>query len=489
MRIPAKGSSGSRLRQPAAPPKTMRWLLLVTLAADGLAAFALGGFQLYLTCRYFTSMDAVFGAIEAAIVFAVSGLNLWAADSVRRTVPTWARDAFIAQLAALLLALYIAVIAALKSPYLLPEVLIAVFNNPHPLDDPHLRQLVVLTVATIISLIALAWTFILIHPAAVHWNRTAAVITALLPFAGVLQFWLQAYYLPQTSDPQVDVSVDLSPQGKTQSTIHLSAKVTIHNRGAVMVNVTGALMRVTGYAQTTQQPEPTAGCRYNYKYVDQQWCQIEGGLDLSGTNGDSDFRANPTQAVKAHLLYAGTFMDQGTLMPGETDTFERDVDLDPSKFRLARLSVTAGFLTERRIQDARSCWAGSKISQLTDFEGFSAEASVAQHVNGETNLPLVDPRLRASFTCVEYQFVPRDAIDSLIGYRIILHSKMILSDPTDSTNEYPQIAFSFGTRDPSGTNDLGSSVGYRIGKATPSLLQDASAEYAAADDTPPKGKG
>lgn len=486
MHIPVKGSSGSRLRQPAAPLTTKRWLLLVTLVADGLAALALGGLQLYLTCRLFTSLDAVFGALEAAIFFAVSGTNLWAADGVRRTVPAWARNAVIAQLAVLFLALYIVAIAAFKSLYTLAEA--AAKTNGHQFITNG-RQLLVFAVAVIISLIALTWIVLLIRRAAVKWNKTAVVMTALLPFAGLLQFWLQAYYLPQTSDPQVDVSVDLSAQGKTQATIHLAAKVTFHNRGAAKVNVAGALMRVTGYAKTTQQPEPTAGCRYNTNYVNQQWCQIEGGLDLSNADPDSDFRVNPTQAVNAHLLYAGTFMEQGILMPGETDTIERDVDLDPGKFQLARLSVSAGFLTERRIQDTRSCWSGSKITQLTDPEGFSSEASVARHFNAETNIPIIDPRLRGSYTCIEEDIAPRDAIDFLIGNRTILHADLILSNPQDHLNEYPQIQFAFGIRNPSGETDFRSAIEDRIFKANPSgLYQDVSAEYAPADDIQPKGK-
>jgi hypothetical protein len=309
-------------------PNVLWWLLLVALAVDGLTALALAGGQLYLANKLFSSLDALFGSLEAGILFAIGVVNLWAANSLRKAAPTWARDALIAQVAVLLLAFYVVVVDAFKSP---ENIIDAVGTNR--------AQFVVFLVAVTLGLCAVAWILVLIRRTAVQWTKTSAILTALLPLAGLLQFWLQTYYIPQTSNPQVDLSVDLSPQGKSGSIIHLAATVTVHNRSAAKVNVAGALMRVTGYPPTTQQQQPTAGCRYNSAYANQLWCLVEGGIDLSGANFDTDFRVNPTPAGNAHLLHASTFMGGpgAILMPGESYSFQREVDLDPGKFRLARL--------------------------------------------------------------------------------------------------------------------------------------------------------
>jgi hypothetical protein len=467
------------LKQPPDTSKTLWWFLLITLGVDGVAAFALAGGQLYLA-------STTFAPVEAAVLSAIAVANLWAANTVRQAAPTWAREALIAQLVVLFLALYIIVIDAFKSPQTLMDAL-----------HTNRRQLTVFSIAVTVGLLALAWILVLAGRAAVQWTKTAVIITALFPLAGLLQFWMQTYYIPQTSNPQVDVSLDLSPQdktdlspqGKTESIIHLSAKVTVHNRGAVKINVAGALMRVTGYPSTTQQQEePAEGCRF--KYQEQQWCRIEGGLDLSGANFDGDFRVNPTPAANAHLLYASTMGFTGSfLAPGETDTFQREVDFDPGKFRLARLSVSALFLNERRIQDTRSCWHGSPASEFVDDQTFSQEVGVAQHFVPQTNVPIIDPRVRAYYTCIEDQIAPRDVIDWLIGNRLNLRVEMVLKDPQDPFNEYPQLEFNYNIANRWGMSDPGSRISRKITEENPmAFYRDESVEYAAADAIQPKDK-
>jgi hypothetical protein len=187
----------------------------------------------------------------------------------------------------------------------------------------------------------------------VKWTKTGAIIIALFPLAALLQFWMQTYYIPETSRPLVDISTELSPQGRTGAIIHLNAKVTVHNRGAALVNVAGALMRVTAFSPTPREARLCTPAD-----LDKEYCRIAAGLDLSGKNLDSDFRVNPAPIVDRQILYAGDFMNSPNtfLIPGATETFQREIDISPTKVRLARLSVSAVFVTERRIKDTRSCF-------------------------------------------------------------------------------------------------------------------------------------
>lgn len=481
-------SATSKYRWLEQPPHTSKpkWLFLLgTLTVDGLVAFALAFGQLALA-------STGFAPVEAAVLSAIGAANLWAANSVRQALPTWAREALIAQLIMLFMAVYIIVIAAFKSPQTLKEA----WGN-------HCwQQYAVLLIALTIGLLALAWIFVLAPQAKVHWTKTAAIITALFPLAGLLQFWMETYYIPQTLNPQVDLLLDLSPQDKGDSSpdkldsspqnkpgsiIHLAAKVTVHNRGTTRVNVAGGLMRVTGYASTTQNQEPAEGCRFSHP--DEQWCRTEGGLDLSGANFDSDFRVDPTPPADAHLLYAGTMGFTGSfLAPGETDTFEREVDLDPKTFRLARMSVSAIILNERRITDTRSCWQGTHVSEYKDSQSFSQEVGVAQPDEDQMNVPVIDPRVRAYYTCIEDEIAPRDIIDWLTGNSIILRVEMFLTNPQDPFNEYPQLSGGYHLANQD-RPDPENQISRKIEEANPmAIYQDESVEYAAPNQVQPKGK-
>ncbi|WP_166903288.1 hypothetical protein [Mycobacterium sp. DL440] len=78
-------------------------------------------------------------------------------------------------------------------------------------------------------------------------NRGAVAVVALFPLLGLVQFWLQSDYLPARSLPLVDVQAELTPVGSSGSIIHLSAKLTMHNRSSVAVDIPGGVMRVAAY--------------------------------------------------------------------------------------------------------------------------------------------------------------------------------------------------------------------------------------------------
>lgn len=425
--------------------------LLVTLSADTIAAAALGLGELRLA-------RTLWATLAAGILFAIAFANFLGAIKVLREAPSWARYAFVAQLAVLLLALYIIVIDAQS-----------------PVGNPSL-----MAIAVTVALSAFIWLVRLAGQAAIVVTRTGAIIAALIPLAGAGQFWLQNYYIPDTSVPLVDIATDLSPQDTSGSITHLSAKLTIHNRSTVRINVAAELMRVTAYPLTTPQDKPPVVCRHYYK--DHTWC-LEGALDPSGTNPDADFRAAPTPAANAHLLYASLLGNGPTtvMAPGESDTVQREVDLDSRQFHLARLSVSALFLTERDVKDIRSCF-NSKASYFTDSETFAREVEIRRHWSRETNIPMPDRAARASYLCMSYEIAPRNVIDWAIGAHIVLRSYIHLNDPQDPGTEYPQLGYFYSTVDRIGRADPGGQLARKIELANPlTSYTDVSVEYVPGD--------
>jgi hypothetical protein len=475
--------------------------LLGTLAVDGLAVLKLAVGDLNYT-------TTIYDSVGDAILFTIAGANFLAIIFLAYLVASWAAAAFIAQTFVLALTVYIMLID-LKSPKL----------NPH-----------IMWAAGITGLLAFVWLLVLARRAMepfkgfTRFTKTAVIITALIPLAaGSLQFYVQNYYIPHASEPTVDVSTELSPQSKTPSIIHLSAKVTVRNRGSVRVNVAAALMRVTAYPSTapqqqppqpqqepgTQKHEPTTVCTAE-KYYDAKWCQIGDGLDLTGRNGDTDFRYNPpppvnaqvqappvnaqvqASPVNAQVLYAGLFMRPGSfLLPGETDSVQREVDIDRANVGLARLSVNAVFLTERNIQATTSCWK-SRANAETDPTSFSIEVNIPQHFSDQQTLPIIDRRVRASYFCVDSEFAPRSIVDQAIGNQGVLRVWIMLNDPQVPGREYPRIELGYylvDARDGQILPDPDGRINEKLEKRNPLGYADVAAEYAPGDPIKTDGGG
>jgi hypothetical protein len=185
-------------KQPDDACRTLWRCLLVILFVEGIGVLVLAAGEFYLA-------TTPFGHLGAGILLAIGIANLWAFDSVRRGAATWAREAVIAQVLALILAGYV-IFIDWRSPGI---------SRP------------VMAVAGTVGVVALLWIIVLADRARVKWTKTAAIVAALFPLAALLQFWLQTYYIPQTSRPVVDISPELSEQGRTEQTIYLSAKVTL----------------------------------------------------------------------------------------------------------------------------------------------------------------------------------------------------------------------------------------------------------------------
>jgi hypothetical protein len=471
-----------KIRWPEQLPDTSKtfWrCLLVTLGVDGLVAAALAVGELHIS-------TTPFAMLGGGILFAVSVANFWGLHSLWQVSParwyqrSWAREAFVAQILMAILALYVIIIGVITDPQ----------NMTETFKTHNWRVVAVFAIAGVLGLVALAWMLLLGGRTQIRWTTTTLLITALIPLSGGLQFWLQNYYLPGSSAPQVDVSADLSPQTKTGPITHLSAKVTMHNRSPAKVYIAGTLMRVTAYPKTTHQPEAPYDCWF---YADQHWCQVEGSVDISGVNYDADFRADPdsTPAINAHLLYAGSLTNgpEAYMVPGETDTLQREVDIDSGKFRLARLSVTAVFLPERRIADIKSCYISRNTSAVTDYRNFSREVGLSQHFSDHKSVPIINEQLLQRYLCMNYEIAPSDVISWLIGKPYVMQVRMDLNDPQVPGNEYPKIEWAYVLADNQG-NPLQAArrVSTKILKANPASSQDVVSEYAPGEPIQPGEK-
>jgi hypothetical protein len=437
---PAKSKS---FKQPDNFSKPLWICLLITLGTDCLAALALAAGQLLVG-------RTLFGTLAAAILLAIGITNGWAFNSVRRAASTSARDAVIAQVLMLFLAGYV-IVSDVRSP---------------------IHNWYVMATTVLVLAAALVWLVILVGRSRLEWTKTAVIATALFPLAGLLQFWLQNYYLPSTSKPLVDVSTDLSPQGWTGPIIHLSAKITVHNRGTTLVNVANSVVRVTAYPKTIPETiqVPANPCE---RTVDnnQDWCARADALDPSGGNPDVDYPLDRAPLASNELRYAGQYSEPDTfLVPGQTDTFQREVDIDSRNVRLARLSFSAIFINQLRIGDIRSC-NRKHVSLYKDFEEFSRDVQQVQAIGYEG---------RGHMFCLEYDIAPANIIDQLISSSLSMRVYTTLNNPLDFGNEYPRIGWVFGAAGRFDQPDLAR----KLQQVYPAAIWSSESEYASTDKPP-----
>jgi hypothetical protein len=442
------------LKQPS-DLSTMLWVfLLVTLGADGLIALLLAYKQLDLSATFF-------GAFGAGVLGGIAVANFLALGFTLREGPYWATLAVIAQFAMFLLASYAGVSDVLDGPRI---------NKP------------LLAAAVAIGMLALAWMIYLAVRATLPWTKTATIVAALFSLVPLLQFWLQNYYIPGTLEPQVDLWTELSEQGRTGTMIHLAAKVKIHNRGSVKINVGGAMMRVTAYPPSMPPPDPSLVC--NYPFGKEQWCTILDPMDPSGLSTDIDYRLNnPARLADVQLVYADGLVSAGEfLTPGETETYQRDVDIDSSKVGLARLSFEAVFLTDQTIQDTRSC-GDSRASLFSDRSDFKLEVRRTIPLWEEGTVPTPNVHALGHSLCVDYALAPRSVIEWLMGNELVARVYMALDNPEDTGHEYPQLGLIYLSQD----QPILGHAARKIDQAKPAAEGHAWSEYAVTDQPPSKG--
>jgi hypothetical protein len=312
-------------------PERLAWALCLTLLVDGLAAIALAVQGLQLT---YGPLSPVFAAAMLALGLA----NLVAMYSLLTKVSSWQLQCTVAQVLIAFLALYIVVTAMQSRPL------------------PWWGWLVT-AAATVLGIAAIGWLLLLIRTAGLQWSKPATVIVALFPLAGLVQFWFQSDYLPTMTDPLVDVSADLSPIGRAQNTIRLSAKVTVHNRGQAKLYEPAGLLRVTAYRNCVPPngTPPPDNMQQSIAF---------------GSNTDNVFRANPIEPGEGQSIFAADIAGTTTwIEPGGTVTTQREVDLDSTQFCFARLSATQLFFTDRPIRNVDGPYTKSSMRTIDYYIG------------------------------------------------------------------------------------------------------------------------
>ena len=316
-------------------------------------------------------------------------------------------------------------------------------------------------VALTLGGIAVLWVLYLGRYARGAVTKCVAVVVALFPLVGVAQFWMQTEYLPNALGPHVDVQAELSPVGSTGPTIHVLAKVTMHNRGSTRVDVHAGLIRVMSYRVGTPTQPATAET-------------VAAFLDPYG--GDIEYRETPNLPKDSRLLYAKLITSAGNvwLLPGETTEYKAVIDVDSRGVRLVRLSVEAFVVTHRLMQEPHTC-DSRKVSRSQDPVGFFDGAALQdwQTVAG----------LRAM--CAEIQFVPRGAIHALVSDDPVSRTFVMVDDP----NPVPMLYTQFGTHATSDAPLPNVDEMRKVSDAHPSGVVSASAEYAPADGDLPDDTG
>jgi hypothetical protein len=468
-------------------------LLLITLFVEGMGSAALAFGQLHAgkdsDQQFFAAMGvgilAVIGVVNGWALFSVLAAGRRALAADRHAAAPWARVALIAQLLILFLAAYILWVDYSLSPK--PSALVK-------------------WVAATASIVSVAWVLLLLGRAALEW-KSAAILGALVPLVASSQFWLQNFYVPQSTAPLVDFTAELMPQGSTPRTntglkTHLSAKVTVHNRGAGRVIVAGALMRITTYADAPRPPQcATRDDKTRDDKVYDRACLMALGenLDISGNNYDKDFRANPTPATNTQLIYAGLLQPGPNygLSPGDTQYFQRAIEID-STARLTRLSVSGIFLTQRTIRDTRSCQDQDDHLAIAepgktpggDLDPPAATNATPQGQNPPASLTS-DPKrfgkeVRTRYSvpnkgqevlCKEYEFAHTNILEKLIGNRTAIRVSVILKDTNAPDLEHPQLQIEYGLIERNKLR-VDQSLGQKIAIRNPGVVyRDVSAEY------------
>ncbi|BBZ10948.1 hypothetical protein [Mycobacterium branderi] len=314
-------------------------------------------------------------------------------------------------------------------------------------------------VALTLGGIALAWVLYLGRYARTAVTKGAAVVVALFPLIGLVQFWMQTQYLPEASSPLVDVNAELSPMGSTGPIIHLLAKVTLHSRGSVQIDMPAGLMRVTSYpVGTPTEPATTEA--------------LLAGLDPSGRSLRDDYREKPTLPGDSTLLYASIIAasyEDSFLNPGETSTYQRVIDVDSRTVRLVRLSVEATLVTHRMMQETRSCYP-PQVSFSQDPGAFLSEAGKL-HEWGVAG---------ARVLCTESQFASTGAIQDLVSDHPVMRTITVVDNPAHVA-EVPTLVPLFGTREAVDDPFTHVATLTQVGNSTPATLFRDWAEYAPSD--------
>ncbi|MCV7402485.1 hypothetical protein H7K24_20300 [Mycobacterium fragae] len=424
--------------QPAGPdftvasmPRSLRIVLACWVGIDAATVFGLAVWNATLT-------SSAWDLIGSALLLGIGVTCSLAFGQIVRASPSALMTSMVSQIFVAGLAVYVWLVD-LRSP---------------------VSQLLGITgVALTLGGIALLWVLYLGRYARSAVTKGAAVAVAPFPLIGLVQFWMQAEYLPQASRPLVDTSTELSAMGSTGPVIHLMAKVTLHNRGSVQVDMHAALMRVTSYlVGTPTEPATTEA--------------LLASLDPIASALRRDYREKPTLPADSRLLYARMIAapyEGAFLAAGETSEYKRVIDVDSRTVRLVRLSVEAVLVTHRMMKDTRSCFS-PQVSFSTDPKGFMSEAKkLHDWEHGAVRV-----------LCTESRFASVSAVQDLVSDDPVLRTFVVVENPTHVI-EVPTFFPFFGTREAVDAPFTHVDTMNQVENANPSVYIRDSAEYAPSD--------
>jgi hypothetical protein len=276
-----------------------------------------------------------------------------------------------------------------------------------------------LAIPALVILVAVLWMYRLWrHLPKTQLTRmgkiTTTIVGAAAAIVSLLTFWWTNEYLPRTTLPRVDLSAELVEVSRTDSVVHLAAKITVENKGTLSVQPYASLMRITGYPIGSRQLAPTPE-------------DIAGGMDFDYPPS-RDFRQTPLDFEHRSLLYSDDFMGFiAMLAPGATVSYQRIIDVDSKLYARARLNVTASFFNRRSADIAETCGDHPVSSDHIDQWQNAVSVPISQEVFKPTPVGGQAPVLKT--LCYDRHLMPRSAIDWLVSDEPRMRTIYVLQSP------------------------------------------------------------
>ncbi|MDX3713768.1 hypothetical protein PV733_33450 [Streptomyces europaeiscabiei] len=177
--------------------------------------------------------------------------------------------------------------------------------------------------------------------------RTWIALTALLPVAGVVQFWYLNFYKPSNDRPSVDVTASFKEVSHSRESTRLQGTITLKNVGSNSADVLGSMYMVTGHKMASAE-RMTAN-------------EASGFLDLYLPD-------RRHFAEHASLLRFDDVIRSGeVLSPGHKWTTSFVFDATWGRQDLVRLTVSLSLLTHLDHSKTSECEKGK--FKVTEFQG------------------------------------------------------------------------------------------------------------------------
>ncbi len=419
----------------------LSWLvyvaLLATLAVDAVLAAGVA----VLDTQYGQGAGHLLGVGLWAATAVINAFAVW---NVARKRRRWFANVLLAQVLALIMAVY---------------VLWVDEQSPDPGSPAR-------WVALVVALVAGAWIALLVlrapgssaHAFGTSWRVVAATFSLL----GLFSIWLQTSYLPSQSRPLVDLTTSLTSETSTATTTVLKADITLHNRGLANAVIVGSVYRIT-YQPVLPFTGPSGVEEFGSGNADLlRPTHLTTDVDdpLAQAFDFTNPNTNAYPGSGGGILLAADEIDslRTFLLPGQTWSTEVVVKVPIDEPGTARLTAQIALLTSRYLGDTRACQGGT-VNQHEP--GFLAQA---QKVHVLDDLPLeptttttsspstsVDPGepsttttttapnpsaepnfRRVDFMCVQTELTPQNAVADLVGDDPSIRTYYVLADGPDN---------------------------------------------------------